>query len=73
MKLRIWGLREDSNLTQKEVVNYLGISQRGYSHYKLGNNSLPIEHLIKLAKIYNTITDYILGLTKIKKNNNNLN
>lgn len=56
-------LREDHDLTQKQVGEMLNISQRGYSHYEKGEYDLTGEILIKLASIYNTSTDYILGLT----------
>ncbi len=64
---RIRNLREDNDKTQEEIANYLGISQRGYSHYEVGNNFIPLDYLIKLAILYNTSTDYILGITDIKK------
>ena len=41
----------------------LGISQQYYSEYEQGNRTIPIEHLIKLAKYYNTSIDYLVGLT----------
>ncbi len=61
--MRIRDLREDRDLTQKEVANYLNIKQNTYSQYENGQRQLPLEHLIALAKLYNTTTDYILGLT----------
>ena len=66
MYARIRDLREDCDLTQKMVANILYISQRGYSHYETGNNDIPTETLIKLAKFYNVTVDYILGLSNIK-------
>ena len=67
MYKRLKDLREDNDLTQQEIADILNISQRGYSHYETGNNDIPTEILIKLAKYYNTSIDYILGLTNIKK------
>lgn len=67
MYKRLKDLREDHDLTQSELSKILNLSQRGYSHYETGNNDIPTEILIKLAKFYNTSTDYILGLTNIKK------
>ena len=61
--MRIRDLREDRDLTQKEVAEYLHIRQNTYSQYENGQRQLPIEALIALAKFYNTSTDYILGLT----------
>lgn len=66
MYKRIKDLREDHDLTQKEIAKILKISQRGYSHYETGDNNMPIEILIKLAKFYKVSTDYILGLTNKK-------
>ena len=60
MKLK--ELREENGITQKEIASYLNIKQNTYSQYETGNRELPIEVLIKLAKYYNTTTDYILGL-----------
>ena len=60
-------LREDNDLTQKQIGEMLNISQRGYSHYENGDYDLTGEILIKLANIYNTSTDYILGLTNESK------
>ena len=61
--MRIRDLREDRDLTQKEIAEYLHIRQNTYSQYENGQRQLPIEALIALAKFYNTSTDYILGLT----------
>lgn len=64
---RIRDLREDNDYTQKEIADFLGIRQNSYSQIESGTNNLQIDHLIKLAKLYKTSTDYILGLTKISK------
>ena len=61
--MRIRDLREDSDLTQKKVSQYLHCSQQVYSDYETGRVEIPIALLIKLAKLYNTSTDFILGLT----------
>ena len=60
---RIRDLREDADLTQKDVANILGIRYNVYQRYELGTSKMPIHHLITLAQYYNTSTDYILGLT----------
>ena len=60
---RIRVLREDADLTQKDVSNHPHCSQQIYSDYETGKIQIPIEFLIKLARFYNTTTDYILGLT----------
>ena len=60
---RIRVLREDSDLTQKQVAEYLGMSQTGYSKYETGENSIPVDVVVKLADFYKTTTDYLLGRT----------
>ncbi len=60
---RLRDLREDNDLTQTDIANVLNISQRTYSGYETGSRMIPFTCLIKLAKYYNTSTDYILGLT----------
>ena len=65
--MRIRDLREDHDLTQKEVAAYLHIKQSTYSQYENGQRQLPLECLIALAKLYKTSTDYILGLTDQKE------
>ena len=61
--MRIKDLREDSDLTQKTLAEYLRIKQNTYSQYENGQRQLPIDVLILLARYYKTSTDYILGLT----------
>ena len=48
---------------QKEVAKLLGISQQYYSEYEKGKRTIPVQHLMTLAKHYNTSIDYIVGLT----------
>lgn len=60
---RLRDLREDADLTQTQVANYLGMSQTGYSKYETGENDIPTQVLIRLARLYRTSTDYILGLS----------
>ena len=60
---RVRDLREDRDLTQKEVSQILNCSQQVYSNYELGQRDIPTDILIKLSKIYNVSVDYILGLT----------
>ena len=60
---RIRDLREDSDFTQQYVSDYLGMKQSQYSRYERGVRDIPTDVLIKLSKLYNTSTDYILGLT----------
>lgn len=63
---RLKELREDNDLLQKEVAEKLDIRYNVYQRYEYGERLIPIDKLIKLAEMYNTSTDYILGLTDIK-------
>lgn len=65
MRTRIKDLREDHDLTQKEISNFLNISQVAYSYYELSKRSIPLELLCKLADFYNTSVDYLLYRTNI--------
>lgn len=60
---RIRDLREDHDLYQKDVAEYLQCTQVCYSHYELGKRDIPSDVLIQLADFYNTSTDYLLGRT----------
>nr|WP_295582230.1 helix-turn-helix transcriptional regulator [uncultured Oscillibacter sp.] len=60
---RIRDLREDSERKQREIAELLGMSQTGYSKYETGENDIPVGILIKLADLYQTSTDYLLGRT----------
>lgn len=66
---RIRDLREDADLTQKQVASVLGTSQTMYARYERGANELPIRHLLKLCSLYQVSSDYILGLTDKQKEN----
>ena len=67
--MRLRDLREDNDLTQRELAEKLHISQNTYSQYENGVRQLPIEMLIRLSKLYNVSTDYILRLTDNPKRN----
>lgn len=60
---RIKDLREDNDLSQQEVSEYLGMKQPQYSRYERGLRDVPTDILIKLSKLYKTSVDYLLGLT----------
>lgn len=66
MYSRIRELREDRDLLQKQLAQYLHCSQVAYSRYELGLRDIPTDVLIKLAKFHGTSIDYLLGLTDIK-------
>lgn len=61
--LRIKDLREDRDLLQKDIADFLNISQTNYSKYELGKINIPINTLKKLALFFDTSIDYLLGLT----------
>ena len=69
MYQKIRDLREDRDLLQRDLAQYLNCSQRAYSNYELGNRDIPTEVLIKLANFYNVSIDYLLGQTKNPQRN----
>ena len=66
-QLRIRDLREDRDLSQKEIAGLLDVHQTTYSDYELGNLNIPIPSLHKLADFYGVSVDYLLGRTDVKK------
>lgn len=64
---RLKDLREDHDYSQQFIADYLGMKQPQYSRYERGLRDIPTDVLIRLAKLYKTSTDYILGLTTISK------
>lgn len=60
---RIRDLREDGDLTQREMGQALHCSQQVYANYELGQRDIPTAILIELARFHHTSVDYILGLT----------
>lgn len=60
---RLRDLREDADLNQTQIAKFLEMSQTGYSKYETGENDIPTQILIKLARFYETSTDYILGVS----------
>lgn len=63
--MRLRDLREDNDITQKALADYLHIKQNTYSQYETGHREVPINILIALAHYYNTSTDYLLELTDV--------
>ena len=63
MKLRIRDLREDNDLTQKQVSKMLMCDQSLYSKYERGEREIPLNILIKLADFYKTNLDYLIYRT----------
>ncbi|MDO5549248.1 MAG: helix-turn-helix transcriptional regulator [Eubacteriales bacterium] len=66
---RLRDMGEDSDLSQREIAEILGIQQTVYSRYERGFQTIPLEHLIRLADYYQVSTDYLLERT----NNPNIN
>ena len=66
MYRNIKDLRDDADLTQKQVADLLKISQTTYSRYESGVLDIPSSSLIALARFYGTSVDYLLGLTSEK-------
>ena len=62
-RIRMRNLREDRDLTQKEVGTVINKSQQGYSHIEDGRAELKIDDLIKLCKFYGVTADYFVGLS----------
>ena len=60
---RIYDLRIDNDMTQQQVADYLLCHRVVYARYEKGHREIPVSMLIKLAELYGTTTDYILGLT----------
>ena len=56
-------LREDRNLSQKQLAELLQVHQTTYSDYELGNINIPVSALIQLAEFYHTSIDYLVGYT----------
>ena len=65
--LRIKDIREDREMKQKDVAEFLNISQTNYSKYELGKINIPIETLKKMSILFDTSVDYLLGLTNETK------
>jgi len=60
-------LRIDHGYTQKQIGQYLGISQNTYSQYEIGVLKYPVDVLIKLADLYHVSLDYLVGRTNQKE------
>jgi len=69
MYRRIRDLREDRDLKQRQLAEYLNCSQQVYSNYELGQRDIPTDVLIQLSAFYNVSVDYLLGLTSNPRRN----
>ncbi len=61
--MRLKDLREDSELTQAKLAEYLHVKQNTYSQYENGQRQVPLDILIRLADLYNVTLDYLVGRT----------
>ena len=66
-RMRLRDLREDRDLTQKEVAEILGTSFQYYQKYESGVRPIPVDRLEVLADFYQTSTDYLLGRTTVRE------
>ena len=66
-------LREDNDIKQKTIAEYLGVSQQTYSNYENGHRDIPIWAVVKLSKYYQVSTDYLLGADSGYLGSTNLN
>lgn len=60
-------LRIIRDLSQQDIADYLSVCQKTYSDYETGNTRIPLESLIKLARLYNVDMNYITGISKQAK------
>lgn len=65
--MRLRDLREDNELTQKQIADMLGTTPQYYQKYEKGLHPMPADRLIILARFYHTSVDYLLGLTDVQK------
>ncbi|MDE5792957.1 MAG: helix-turn-helix domain-containing protein [Oscillospiraceae bacterium] len=66
---RLRDLKEDADLTQKQVAELIGVSMNHYGKYERGETDIPLEKAIILAEYYGVSLDYLAGLTKTKTRN----
>ena len=67
MRMRIRDMREDKDLTQKQIAEYLMCDQSLYSKYERGEREIPLNLLIKLADYYDVSIDYLVGRSSVSK------
>lgn len=68
MFIRLRNLREDNDWTQEYLAKKINCDQSTYSRYESGQRLIPIDVLIKIAKIYRVSVDYLLGISNEKQN-----
>ena len=67
MDLRIHDMREEKGMTQQQISEYLLCDQSLYSKYERGEREVPLEIMVKLAKLFETSIDYLVRLTDNKQ------
>jgi len=67
MEIKIRDMREDCDLTQQQIADYLQCDQSLYSKYEREQRDIPLYIMVKLAFFYNTSIDYLVGLTNEKR------
>lgn len=66
MNLRIRDLREDNDLYQRHIAEYLGLKQQTYSRYETGELEPNLRVMAMLARFYKTSVDFLMGLTDVR-------
>jgi len=66
---RLKDMRDDADMSQENVAAHLGIRQTVYSRYERGERTIPLQHLIKLAELYDVSLDFLCGRTNCTKMN----
>ena len=64
---RLRDAREDKDQTQQQIADYLHMQRGVYRRYESGEREIPVWALIRLADYYHVSTDYLLGLSKLKR------
>lgn len=64
---RIRALREDRDLPQRAIAEYLGVGQRTYADYELGKTGIPLDRMIALARYYDVCMDYLCGVSQLRR------
>lgn len=68
--IKLKDIREDHDISQKEMANILGVTRSAYSLWELGINIIPLKHAVMYANYFNYSIDYVLGLTNDRRKNN---
>nr|WP_319487598.1 helix-turn-helix transcriptional regulator [uncultured Caproiciproducens sp.] len=69
MKLKIRDMREDHDITQQQIAEYLMCDQSLYSKYEREEREIPLHLIVRLAQYYHVSVDYLAGLTNVKTPN----